>query len=209
MSDEPYRIDLAEHPQGVSARHRSAAIAARFRRLARRAPVGQRRLLQPCRQISPISRPSSTAVRCATSSRCLHAAAGRIRRRLLVRDRRPRRQCADRGARAPKASMKSSPPRSKDCSRKSPCSDLSEDGEWTDFTPHEDVDDDATDELADWLVDRLGAREAGEARRSRRTASCRTSAAGWRKWCTGPRGVSGPLHPMTVELAEPSDGASA
>jgi hypothetical protein len=30
-----------------------------------------------------------------------------------------------------------------------------EDGEWTDFTPHEDVDD-ATDELAEWLCERLG-----------------------------------------------------
>jgi hypothetical protein len=29
-----------------------------------------------------------------------------------------------------------------------------EDGEWTDFTPHEDVDDE-TDELADWLSERV------------------------------------------------------
>lgn len=32
-----------------------------------------------------------------------------------------------------------------------------EEGEWTDFTPHEDVDD-ATDELADWLSERLGSK---------------------------------------------------
>lgn len=33
-----------------------------------------------------------------------------------------------------------------------------EDG-WSDFLPHEDVQDDASDELADWLVHRLGAKD--------------------------------------------------
>ena len=32
------------------------------------------------------------------------------------------------------------------------------DEEWTDFTPHEDSED-ATDELADWLIERLGGKE--------------------------------------------------
>src|SRR5258708_38924750 len=35
------------------------------------------------------------------------------------------------------------------------------DEEWTDFTPHEDVDD-LTDELADWLAERLAAKSLGK-----------------------------------------------
>ena len=82
-----------------------------------------------------------------------------------------------------------------------------EDGEWTDFTPSEFVDDDVTDELLDWLVDRLGAREVEKLVESRRRV------AGFRrldgKMVSGSRGVlGGPSHD-DAEAPKTPDGASA
>ena len=73
-----------------------------------------------------------------------------------------------------------------------------QDGQWTDFTPHEDAED-ATDELADWLVSRLGGKDL-------------ESLAGpptglpdfgrWMaKWCRD-REAFWAAHPVTVELAQ-------
>ena len=52
--------------------------------------------------------------------------------------------------------------------------------EWTDFTPHEDVDD-ATDELAEWLRERLGVDDLEPLTQAPRT--CRSSARWMEKWC--------------------------
>jgi len=91
----------------------------------------------------------STAVRCATSSRCL-CGCRRIRRRCLVRDR-------GRAANAPIVALGSEGQHEiiaaslERLLAKIALQRFEEDGEWTDFTPHKDVDD-ATDELADWLA---------------------------------------------------------
>lgn len=73
-----------------------------------------------------------------------------------------------------------------------------EEGEWTDFTPHEDVED-KTDELADWLSKRLGtstleelvALPAGLPDFSRWVG----------KWCVD-REAFWAVHPMMKELAD-------
>ena len=74
-----------------------------------------------------------------------------------------------------------------------------EDGEWTDFSPSEFVDDDATDELLDWLVDRLGAREVEKLVEPPKGLP---DFGGWMgKWCRD-REEFWAAHPMTIELAK-------
>ena len=78
-----------------------------------------------------------------------------------------------------------------------------EDGEWTDFTPHEDVDD-ATDEFADWLVRRLDFKGLG-VKNLEKLAEPPVGLpdfGGWMaKWC-GDREEFWAAHPMTIELAK-------
>ena len=72
-----------------------------------------------------------------------------------------------------------------------------EDGEWTDFTPHQDSDD-ATAELAAWLVKRAGLKDL------ERTADVRPGLPGFArwlgKWC-GDREDYWAAHPVMAELA--------
>jgi hypothetical protein len=78
-----------------------------------------------------------------------------------------------------------------------------EDGEWTDFTPHEDVDD-ATDELADWLTDRLDFKGLG-VKNLEKLAEPPVGLpdfGGWMaKWCSD-REEFWAAHAMTIELAK-------
>ena len=71
-----------------------------------------------------------------------------------------------------------------------------EDGEWTDFTPHEDVED-ATDELAAWLRGRLGVRNLYALTKP---PSGLPDFAGWmEKWCRD-REAFWEAHPTTASL---------
>jgi hypothetical protein len=72
-----------------------------------------------------------------------------------------------------------------------------EEGEWTDFTPHEDSDD-ATDELAEWLCERLGVDELDEIAEM---PDEMPDFAGWLgKWCHD-REMYWAAHPLMAELA--------
>jgi hypothetical protein len=69
--------------------------------------------------------------------------------------------------------------------------------EWSDFLPHEDVEDDATDELADWLVERLG-KEDLEALTEPST-KLPDFASAMEKWCRD-REDYWARHPILAEL---------
>jgi len=73
-----------------------------------------------------------------------------------------------------------------------------EDGEWTDFTPHEDSDD-ATDELAEWLCERLGVDDLDEVAEMPDELP---DFAGWLgKWCRD-REAFWEAHPTLAELSQ-------
>ena len=73
-----------------------------------------------------------------------------------------------------------------------------EDSEWTDFTPHEDVDD-ATLELAEWLIDRLDGKDL---EKLAEPPTGLPDFGGWMaKWCRD-REEFWAVHPIMVELAE-------
>lgn len=73
-----------------------------------------------------------------------------------------------------------------------------EEGEWTDFTPHEDVED-VTDELADWLSNRLG---AGRLEQLAALPAELPDFSRWvGKWCVD-REAFWAVHPMMKELAD-------
>lgn len=67
---------------------------------------------------------------------------------------------------------------------------------WSDFLPHEDVEDDATDELADWLIERLGEKDL-EALTVPSESPDFTSWMG--KWCRN-REDYWARHPIMTEL---------
>ena len=73
-----------------------------------------------------------------------------------------------------------------------------QDEEWTDFTPHEDVDD-ATDELADWLVQRLGVKDLE--RLAEPPVGLPDFGRWMAKWCRD-REEFWAAHPTMVELAQ-------
>ena len=73
-----------------------------------------------------------------------------------------------------------------------------EDGEWTDFLPHEDTED-ATDEFAVWLAERLG---VVDLRSLTKKPADLPDFAGWMgQWCSE-REDYWATHPMMRELAE-------
>jgi hypothetical protein len=73
-----------------------------------------------------------------------------------------------------------------------------EEGEWTDFTPHEDVDD-TTDELANWLRKRLGTRTLEEF--AELPAELPDFDRWVGTWCVD-REAFWSVHPMMKELAD-------
>jgi hypothetical protein len=68
---------------------------------------------------------------------------------------------------------------------------------WSDFLPHEDVEEDATDDLADWLAKRLGVEDLGALAE---TSSPPPDFGGWmEKWCRS-REAFWENHPIMAEL---------